>query len=199
VVTSLLAAAIASLVGTPHCLGMCGGFATAAARTPLGLGGWHVGRIGTYTVLGAVAGGVGGWVPGPSWVLSLISLVLLIWFAAALAGFAPEPRIVWPGLVRAGAWAAGRQDLPARVAFGVINGLLPCGLVYATVGMAVSAGGWWQGALTMGVFGLGTLPGLSAWAWGARTLLSAYPWSRKVLALGVLVAGICGLLWRQGA
>ena len=52
----LIGAAIASLVGTPHCLGMCGGFAAASAGSPAHLAAWHAGRLSTYAALGAVAG-----------------------------------------------------------------------------------------------------------------------------------------------
>ena len=41
---------------------------------------------------------------------------------------------------------------------GILNGLLPCGLVYMAVFAAIASGNAWQGALYMAVFGLGTLP-----------------------------------------
>ena len=194
--TTLPAALIASLIGTPHCLGMCGGFAAASARSVPDLIAWQAGKLLTYTALGALAGGLGDVVPGPAWVGSVIATVLLVWFSAALAGFVPEPKVPIPGLARLGAQALGAKGLAARFGFGVVNGLLPCGLLYATLGLAVGAGGWWQGALTMLVFGLGTAPGLSAAAYGVRTLLAGKVWIRRALAAGILVAGLFGLWWR---
>jgi hypothetical protein len=41
---------------------------------------------------------------------------------------------------------------------GVVNGLLPCGLVYAYLALAAGAGGSLRGALAMALFGLGTMP-----------------------------------------
>lgn len=192
----LSAAAIASLVGTPHCLGMCGGFSAAAARSWPELAAWQLGKLTTYAVLGGIAGGLGGVIPGPGWVVTLISAVMLVWFAAALAGFVPEPVMWIPGLAKLGIRAAGRSGVPARFAFGLINGLLPCGLLYAMLGVAVSAGSWWLGALSLVVFGLGTAPGLSAAAYGLRTLLQRRVWMRYVLAAGVLITGGASLVWR---
>jgi sulfite exporter TauE/SafE len=191
----LIGAAIASLVGTPHCLGMCGGFA-AASETPGQLAAWHAGRLLTYTALGAAAGGLGGVLPGPGWVGTAVAAILLVWFAAAIAGLVPEPRLFIPGLAKLGSTTLGRPGIPARFAFGVINGLLPCGLLYAAVGMAVGSGGAGWGALTLLVFGLGTLPGLSTAAIGLRTLLARHPWSRRVLAGVVLVSGLASLFIR---
>lgn len=175
---------------------MCGGFAAAAARSVPDLIAWHTGRIATYCALGAIAGGFGDVLPGPAWIGSVVATVLLVWFAAALAGLTPEPRIPLPGLARLGAASLSAQGWPARLLFGLVNGLLPCGLLYATLGLAVGSGGWWQGALTLFVFGLGTLPGLSAAAYGVRTLLVGRLWLRRALAVGVLVAGLAGLWWR---
>lgn len=178
---------------------MCGGFAAASAGSPAHLAAWHAGRLCTYMVLGAIAGGVGGVLPGPGWVGTVVAAVLLVWFAAAIAGWAPEPARFIPGLKRltsVGAATLAKPGLPARFAFGLINGLLPCGLLYAAVGMAVGSGGAGWGALTLLVFGLGTLPGLSTAALGIRTLMSRYPWSRKVMAGVVLVSGLASLFVR---
>lgn len=186
-------------MGTPHCLGMCGGFATAAARSIGESVAWHAGKLSTYMVLGALVGGLGGAIPGPGWIGTLLAAILLVWFSLALGGWVPEPTLKIPGLGRLGAATAGRSGIPARFAFGLVNGLLPCGLLYAALGMTVSAGGAVEGALTMGVFGLGTVPGLAAAAWGLRKLLARKPWMRRLLAIGVLLAGLAGLAWREFA
>lgn len=195
-ISMLTAAGIASLVGTPHCLGMCGGFAAAAGRSGPELVAWHLGKLTTYVVLGAIVGGIGGLLPGPTWIVTVVSAVLLVWMAAAIAGFVPEPLVMIPGLARLGASTAGRSGVPARFVFGLVNGLLPCGLLYATLGLAVSAGGWWQGALVLLVFGIGTMPGLTAAAYGLRVLLQRKVWMRYVLAAGVLISGGVSLVWR---
>lgn len=89
----------------------------------------------TYALLGAAAGAFGAAFPGPTWVVGVTSAGLIIWFAAALAGFAPEPTVRIPGLQAAATRAAKKDDLASRFLFGVTTGLLPCGLVYAELGL----------------------------------------------------------------
>ncbi|HRD07478.1 MAG TPA: sulfite exporter TauE/SafE family protein, partial [Saprospiraceae bacterium] len=57
---------------------------------------------------------------------------------------------------------------------GLLNGLLPCGLVYSAMAMAFLGGNLWQGALQMILFGLGTMPLLYAFQLGLgnRSVLS---------------------------
>lgn len=193
---TLTAAALASLVGTPHCLGMCGGFAAAAGRTPGELAAWHLGKLGTYVTLGMVVGALGDVLPVPAEALAVVGGLFLLWFGLAIAGLVPEPKVMLPGLARLGVKTAGRSGIPARLLFGVVNGLLPCGLLYAALGMAMSTGSWWQGGLVLLVFGLGTVPGLTAAAYGLRVLLNRHRWTRYVLAVVVVVSGGLGIAWR---
>ncbi len=43
---------------------------------------------------------------------------------------------------------------------GVLNGFLPCGLVYFFLASATATGSWFWGGITMGIFGLSTMPSL---------------------------------------
>jgi uncharacterized protein len=151
---AILAAALAGLMATPHCAGMCGGFATACARPahPGSLWAWHAGRLTTYAVLGALAGSSAGACRARV-AAGRAGRALLVWFAAALAGVVPQPSARIPGLARAGQrWPAGRA-WPARYLFGTVTGLLPCGMVYAALSIAIAAGTrysagspWWPSA-----------------------------------------------------
>jgi sulfite exporter TauE/SafE len=194
-------ATLAGLLGSPHCVGMCGGFAAAAAHRSGGALAWHVGRMATYAALGALAGLGGGSLPGPAWLPGAIAGVLLVWFSGRLAGVVPEVHL-------AGAFGRlGGGGLSARLAahggggplggvvLGAASGLLPCGLVYAALALPVATGhpGW--GALTMVAFGLGTVPALSVAATALRRLAAASPWTRRGVAVAVLAAG----LWSLGA
>ena len=51
-----------------------------------------------------------------------------------------------------------KADYRSRFATGLLNGLLPCGMVYMALTASLASGGIWQSALFMGLFGLGTLP-----------------------------------------
>lgn len=192
------AALMAGLVGSPHCIGMCGGFAVLCGRKVPDTMVWTLGRITSYAALGTLAGAFGSMVPGPSWVAAVVSVGLMLWFSAALAGLVPEPRIVIPGLKKLGAAMAGSPSLPTRYLFGVVNGLLPCGLVYAALSVPVATAhpGW--GALAMISFGLGTVPVLSAIALGVQRIVARDIRVRRAVAAGVLIAGLWSIGLRQG-
>lgn len=194
---SLLAAsALAGLAGTPHCAGMCGGFAVACAQRPGEQVAWHAGRLTTYAALGALSGGVGGALPGPSWLGSAVSAALLVWFSLRLGGWVEGPRLPVAGIFGRAGGLLRRGGIPARAAFGALNGLLPCGLVYAALALAVTAGSPQRGALAMLSFGLGTVPGLAATVLGARALAKRPAWGRRALAVGVLALGLVALAIR---
>ena len=188
--TALLAGALlAGLVGSPHCVGMCGGFATSVGGARASLA-WHLGRLATYTVLGSVAGLIGGvGVRAGAWT-GVAAAVLLLLFAARLTGVLPSAPMHLPGLVRMASRFATLPGLPARFAFGTLTALLPCGLTWSALTLAVAAGGGAGGALAMTAFWLGTVPALAGAAVGLRRLTTARPWSRRLLAAGVFAAGL---------
>jgi sulfite exporter TauE/SafE len=194
----LAGAFVAGLLGSAHCLGMCGGFATACTRARGGLPAWHAGRIGTYVFLGALAGAAGALVPGPAWLPATIAALLMVWFALALAGLVPEPRLVPPGLARLATRVAGTPSLGSQFLFGVANGFLPCGLVYSALGIAVAAGTPVGGALAMAAFGLGTAPALTLAAHGLRRLTMASLWRRRAIAALILTSGLWTIWVRAG-
>jgi sulfite exporter TauE/SafE len=197
-IQAITAAALAGFVGSPHCIGMCGSFALACGGRVGHTVAWHAGKTLTYAVLGAVAGFAGASVPGPTWVATLVSAVLVVWFAAALAGLVPEPTLRIPGLTHLATRAARRDDLVSRFVFGMANGLLPCGLVYASLGIAVASGDALTGFLAMGAFGLATVPALATFGLGVRKAVGERPWVRRVLAVLVLVAGLWIVFRRHG-
>lgn len=197
--TSLLAGAfVAGLVGSPHCVAMCGGFASTCSRSPRGAIAWHLGRLTTYAGLGALAALFGRALPGPPWVSAVLSAVLLTWFAGALAGLVPEPRLALPGLGETMQRLVTSDAPAARFAFGMANGLLPCGLVYAALALPVALGNAPLGALAMVLFGLGTVPALAALVTGLARLLRQGLWPRRVLAAGMLIVGLWAIATRAG-
>jgi hypothetical protein len=177
---------------------MCGSFALACGGRVSHTAAWHAGKTLTYAVLGVLAGLIGHSVPGPTWVATLVSVALVVWFAAGLAGVVPEPALRIPGLTHLATRAATRGDLASRFLFGMATGLLPCGLVYATLGIAVASGDPLTGGLSMAAFGLATAPALAALGLGVRRMAAQSPWSRRVLAVLVLVAGLWVVFQRQG-
>lgn len=168
---------------------MCGAFAASCTRVPRGLPAWHAGRIGTYALLGALAGAAGHLLPGPPWIPAAVAATLLLWFALALAGLVPEPRLIPRGLTSAAGRAAQTPSPAAQAAFGVANGFLPCGLVYSALSIPVALADPARGALAMTAFGAGTLPALSLAALGLRRLVMTSMWRRRLFAVLVLAAG----------
>jgi sulfite exporter TauE/SafE len=183
------AAFLTGLLGSVHCVAMCGAFAASCTRVPRGLPGWHAGRIGTYALLGAFAGAAGHLLPGPSWLPAAVAAALLLWFALALAGLVPEPRLIPRRLTNAASRAAHSTSPAAQVAFGIANGFLPCGLVYSALSISVALADPARGALAMVAFGAGTVPALSFAALGLRRLVMTSLWRRRVFAVLVLAAG----------
>ena len=195
---ALLAAFLSGLAGSLHCVAMCGGFAATASSRPTGAAAWHLGRLTTYALLGAVAGTVGRVIPGPAWVPAAVAMVLLCWFALAIAGVVPEPRLRVPGIGRAGIALANREDAGSRYLFGMTTGLLPCGLVYAALALPVALGTPVGGALAMLAFGLGTIPALATLSVALRKVLRSGLWPRRALAAVILASGMWSIAMRAG-
>ncbi len=194
--SSLTATFLAGLVGSPHCIGMCGGFASACAGRNAGVA-WHAGRLSTYALLGAIAGFTGAVIPGPTWVAPAISTVAIIWFSAALAGIVPEPRVRIPGISRLATRLASSKGHAGRWLFGMATSALPCGLVYAALAIPVASGSALVGAASMVVFGLATVPALVVVTTGVRSLVLRDIRARRMLAVGVLLAGLTSIGLRQ--
>lgn len=180
-------ALLAGLLGSPHCVGMCGGFAVSAGSRGAAVA-WNLGRLTTYVLLGALSGTLGGLHAGP--ISGVIAAALLIWFSARLAGVTPGLQLHFPRLVALGASAARRTGIAGRFALGLITGLLPCGLLWSALAVAVAGGSPVVGATAMAAFWVGTVPLLAGAAAGLRRLTAASPWARRGLALGVLAAGL---------
>ncbi|WP_345124091.1 sulfite exporter TauE/SafE family protein [Hymenobacter antarcticus] len=204
------------LLGSFHCVGMCGAIALAlpggvdAATSPLRYAGgrllYNLGRVTTYAMLGAGAGlvGQGLRLAGVQQGLSIASGVLILLLVAVPERY-PGRVAGWLGLDRPLAWVKNtlgrlfqQPTLPALYATGVLNGLLPCGLVYLALAGALSAPGVAGAAAYMACFGLGTLPlmfGLSLSGrlvpllWRTR-MRQAVPYAASVLAVLFIVRGL---------
>jgi sulfite exporter TauE/SafE len=204
--TLLLAGLAGSLI---HCAGMCGPFvlgqvmadAERPGNGPYGewhrLAGaalvpYHLGRFTTYTMLGALAGGITA-VFASTELFRWLSAILLVAAAGLLAaqafGMAFGTATSATTLV---AQLAGRLSTSrtafARYGLGVVLGFLPCGLLYAALAAAAGTGSVVVGALAMSGFALGTVPALVAVGWGGmimrRRLRAAATWVSAPLLVG---------------
>lgn len=178
-----LSAFLVALMGGVHCVAMCGGITGVLTlglppqvrergQLPYLLA-YNLGRILSYSLAGALAGGIGAF--ATAWpaihqgqrLLQVLAGLMMLLLGGYLAGW-------WRVLDRlelAGShlWRRleplGRRLLPVRrpmgaLGLGLVWGWLPCGLVYSVLIWSLSAGGAIQGSLLMLSFGLGTLPTL---------------------------------------
>lgn len=167
------AAILLGLMGSLHCIGMCGPIALAlplgsrsVAGRLMGVLYYNVGRIITYSLLGVLFG-----LLGQSVVLAGFQQVLSISIGVFILLMVLIPSKVLHRIA-AGAWivkasgrlhnALGRQfskhGHASLFVIGLLNGLLPCGLVYMALAGATATGNGFYGALFMAVFGMGTIP-----------------------------------------
>ncbi|PIQ62528.1 MAG: hypothetical protein COV99_06145 [Bacteroidetes bacterium CG12_big_fil_rev_8_21_14_0_65_60_17] len=151
-------------------MGMCGGFAMLAhtgTRGGLRFAVYGLGKTLTYVVLGVSAGALGQALavsPAASLVLRVLVGLIVIGSGLQLGGWVAFDRLYMPPaagrLVGALSARVGSPSMVARFSMGALNGLLPCGLLYAALGAAAGTMSWWAGAAFMAVFGLFTLPAL---------------------------------------
>jgi sulfite exporter TauE/SafE len=169
----LYSALLVGLLGSIHCLGMCGPLALAL---PVRKGGhwqalsgrllYNAGRILTYSLMGWVMGSLG-WGMAFSTSqqhlsIAMAALLLVLWWMptritsrlsplSALARFTARIRGRFSYLLQL-------RSYQALFLLGLLNGLLPCGLVYVALAGAVATGSGPPGMASMALFGLGTLP-----------------------------------------
>lgn len=200
---------LAGILGSSHCLGMCGPFALAVGsvsshwRANL----WRqlcysAGRIFTYAVLGAAAGYCGLWFT-KAWP-GIVNIAAGLAIVAGL--FLIYQGLVATGILRKRGVAEGagclsgsmlRSLLRARgtkevFLAGLFTGLLPCGLLYGMLALATSTRDLGQGALLMIVFGLGTMPAMLTAGVGG-SLLSA-TMRRRVYAVAAWCLVLTGVV-----
>ena len=212
---------LGALVSGWHCALMCGGLAAGVERVrPLlpraalvsAQMTMHCGRVAMYVALGALAGARGqlfwrqDWLPVQRGLFGLAGGIIVLqalWIARGSRTtnsrfghwFAAKSAAMWQSLVgwmrkRGGAGAG--SGLASRFLIGCVWGLVPCGLIYGVLPIAMLAGDAVSGAMVMGAFGLGTLPNLMLISrlsaqlaqWGHR------PWTRWVAAGVMGVTGV---------
>lgn len=171
--TALLAALSLGFLGSFHCIGMCGPISLALpvhkfapVKKTLLILLYNLGRMTTYAVFGAIVGGLGHGVVLAGYQNSL-SITLGAFILAGLIFpkvFSANGKIghgVYPffNSVKVYLSTLLKHDAASSLyTVGLLNGILPCGLVYMGLAGATATGGVISGALFMFVFGAGTVP-----------------------------------------
>lgn len=218
----LVAPLVIGLAGSLHCLGMCGPLVVAyslhlgpssaagafgtARLWPQGFVhhlAFHVGRIMTYGLLGALASGLASlsgfnqFFGGLRGSVALVGGLLMLLFGLAMLKVIPfslfslpsfRPRSLFGRIVPP---LFGSNRVASKWALGVAAGFLPCMLSWAMIVQAATAEGPVRGFLTMALFGLGTVPvlflaGFSASLFTVRARLAG----ERVAACSVIVMGL---------
>ena len=222
---SLLAVVLASLLGSLHCVGMCGGLVglyTAQGADSLS----HVreswchlayngGRLAIYLLLGLAAGGIGklidftaelGGVRRGAQITAGVLIVLwgLSYLAAAsgtvnlsLLGRFPGYYLLKAHLGKAYAAARTAPSVQRALLLGLLTGALPCGWLYLFVTAAASSGSPLNGALIMAAFWLGSVPALLGVGFGVWRISGSVRRYYPVVA-GVLMLALGGLTLAGG-
>lgn len=211
--TSVTAAVLAgvlaaSIVGSVHCIAMCGPLVGlhGGART-LRLSVVHsLGRLTTYVVLGALAGLVGsaidlagqlGHVQRAATVVAAAGIVGIALYPLVARGRTRSPRSAFSStLVRI------RPRSVARRAWlvGALTGLLPCGWLWAFVVMAAGSASIAGGALVMATFWLGTAPAMIGLVRFAGPVIARMRARMPAITAAVLIAiglGTLALRWQD--
>lgn len=201
----LIAAITLGFLGSFHCIGMCGPIALALPvnnKAPLIkyalISLYNLGRITTYAAFGVIAGVVGksfvmaGLQQGVSITLGIILLAMvLLPFKNSLSGYS---FFFWIKTTLSRLFLRGNKS--SLFIVGLLNGFLPCGLVYVGIAGAVAMGDTLKGALFMAAFGLGTVPMMFLLPLaGSSISISARNKIRKVTPIVVAVTA-CFLILR---
>lgn len=181
--TSYLVALVMGLFSALHCLSMCGsiiGSLTLSLRREIReskaqllpfVFSYNLGRITSYAVGGFFAGLLHNVLMLPLGegqghrILQLVSALIMAGAGLHIAGWFPRfayiekaGAVVWRRIEPYGRRLIPVETLGQAYVFGMIWGWLPCGLVYAALTLAATAGNEVRSTLTMLSFGIGTLP-----------------------------------------
>lgn len=163
--------------GSAHCIGMCGPIAIAlpvpnsnAFNFIAGRILYNIGRIFTYSFLGALFGLLGSRIVIAGFQQFITILLGVIILLVVLTPFKYKAKVTQHKLVqkislpiKSGISELFKQGtIPSMFLIGVLNGFLPCGLVYIAIAGAIASGDAVSGMLYMILFGLGTFPAMFA-------------------------------------
>jgi uncharacterized protein len=170
-----ITAFLAGLAGSIHCVGMCGPLALSLPFSRfnrydkwLAILLYNLGRVGAYATIGLIVGFVG---RGINWfgLTQLISIVLgsIILVSLVLPKLLKNKNIQMPAWlnryqINSLQYLMKKQRVTWMFLVGVMNGFLPCGLVYMAVAAALVATSVANSVLFMVFFGFGTIPAMIA-------------------------------------
>lgn len=191
-----------SLLGSLHCAAMCGGFSACVKRE--GQPAYHLGRLGAYVLLGALAGALGASLDfaGERWLgvqraAGIVLGALLVFQGLKAFG-------LWQRPVKLGAKPSRLlrlRQLLGRSALGIglLSVVLPCAWLWSFVTLAGASGSPASGALVMAVFWVGTVPALTALGLFAGQLSARLGrFAPRATAVALVAAGLFAMAGKLG-
>ena len=208
----LSAAFVAGFFGSAHCIGMCGAIVILFEQQAGTARGWrhrlacNLGRLGFYSLLGAIAGAGGTIITRTAGIstglvilrlvagLLVIAIGLNLLFNRSATRFLEQAGAgLWRKLSPLAKYVLPVSTTPRAVAAGFLWGALPCGLVYSSVALAGTSGGPAGGALVMAAFWAGTAPVLLL-AGSSASRLTAWQASRGLRTLAGVTMVVIGIM-----
>ena len=206
----IVAALTLGLIGSFHCVGMCGPIALAIPLNnqswftkTMGASLYNIGRAITYAIMGAIFGLVskGFAIAGfQKWISILMGAIMVLSvlfpslyknrfdFDKKAFSFIGKLKLKLGNLLR-------KKTYGSLFLIGLLNGLLPCGLVYMAIAGALATGSSVSGALFMFIFGIGTLPMLFAISiLGNSISLKLRKKMTKLIPVAVMFIGVLFIL-----
>lgn len=162
-------ALLMGFTGSLHCAGMCGPImwvmpfhAFNGVKKMVAIGLYHAGRISVYAALAAILHSFRNiFDPKVQQYISIIlgASLLAVGILSFIPNYVAKFKLPWAEYIKKQlGHVIGKPGLAMITISGILNGLLPCGLVYMALSASLAAATTAQAAVTMYVFGMGTLP-----------------------------------------
>lgn len=206
----LFSAFILGLLGSFHCVGMCGPIAfmlpvdrTNTFKKVSQISIYHFGRILSYSIIGLVFGLIGkslyifGFQQQLSIIIGILMIVIVLIPQSLFNKYnfsKPIYKVISKVKSALGS-ALKKKTLDTFLTIGFLNGFLPCGLVYMALFAAIAGGNALNGIAYMAVFGLGTIPLMTTAIYFGHFLKgSARQKIQKAIPVFVILIGVLFIL-----
>lgn len=186
---------IASILGSTHCVTMCGPIAITLNNSKAYMSLYHLGRLISYMIVGLIAGFIGeAFLSNNFSLVSTISIILISVFFI-YTGYKlvmGQPLEILPSktiikLIAVPArWSLNRSAAVKSFTIGIANGFLPCGWVYIFIIGAVATKNPFYAVGVLFIFWLGTIPALSAFPFIYKKVLKKAP-RKMAIAAGIIL------------
>lgn len=210
----LVAAFILGLLGSLHCVGMCGPIAlmlpvdrSSNLKRAVQTASYHIGRITAYSLIGLVLGIVGksfsifGLQQQLSIALGVLMILVVILPQKPFQKFkitAFFHKFISKIKQNLGV-SLKKKTADTFLTIGFLNGFLPCGLIYIAVFASIATGSLWESSLYMVFFGLGTVPLMSVAVYASSFLKSIKRRQiQKIIPIFVVIIGVLFILRGMG-